>query len=330
MTPDHTDVEVALAAAAAGAAAVRSRYGADLAQLAKSPTDFATEADLAAEEAIHRVISTARPSDGFEGEETGTSVGSSDRRWLVDPLCGTLNFAASTPLSAVNVALETPSGVTAAVSADPISEEFFWTDGTGAWVRRGDVDQPLAPSPRSLIVDVNCDGKTRCVVRRRAAHRRPGLPRPLRPARPVQHPRRLLGRSWSPGRVRHRRTPGRQRALRCRDRALPGRWLHRHGLRRQPRAHRPRPHRRCRSVNSPSARRACPPAPEAVGRGRQLSRRVDPNSSDPTARLRLVADYFDGWFRPAEDPAAGGFEGHAHRCDLRRADPAVYARSTRG
>lgn len=159
MTRDHTDVEVALAAAAAGAAAVRSLYGADLAQLAKSPTDFATEADLAAEEAIHRVISTARPSDGFEGEETGTNVGSSDRRWLVDPLCGTLNSAASTPLSAVNVALETPSGVTAAVSADPISEEFFWTDGTGAWVRRGDVDQPLAPSPRSLIVDVNCDGK---------------------------------------------------------------------------------------------------------------------------------------------------------------------------
>lgn len=159
MTQDPTDVEVALAAAAAGADAVRSRYGADIAQLAKSPTDFATEADLAAEDAIHRVIAAARPHDGFEGEETGTSAGSSDRRWLVDPLCGTLNFAAATPLAALNVALETPSGVTAAVSADPISDEFFWTDGLGAWVRHGDTDRPLQPSPRSLIVDVNCDGK---------------------------------------------------------------------------------------------------------------------------------------------------------------------------
>ena len=41
-----SDAEVALAAAEAGAAAVRARYGADLAHLAKSPTDFATEADL--------------------------------------------------------------------------------------------------------------------------------------------------------------------------------------------------------------------------------------------------------------------------------------------
>lgn len=159
MPTANTDAEVALAAAAAGAAAVRSRYGADLAQLAKSPTDFATEADLAAEEAIHHVISAARPSDGFEGEETGTRAGSSDRHWLVDPLCGTLNFAAATPLAAVNVALQTPLGVTAAVSADPIADELFWTDGSGAWVRHGDTDRPLEPSPRSLIVDVNCDGK---------------------------------------------------------------------------------------------------------------------------------------------------------------------------
>jgi fructose-1,6-bisphosphatase/inositol monophosphatase family enzyme len=159
MPSDHTDAEVALAAAVAGAAAVRCRYGTDLAPLAKSPTDFVTEADLAAEEEIHRVISAARPSDGFVGEETGTTGGHSGRRWLVDPLCGTLNFAAATPLAAVNVALDTPVGVTAAVSADPIAEEFFWTDGSGAWVRHGDTDRLLEPSPRSLIVDVNCDGK---------------------------------------------------------------------------------------------------------------------------------------------------------------------------
>lgn len=154
-----TDTEVALATAEAGAAVVRARYGADLQQLAKSATDFATAADLEAEEAIRRVIRQARPEDAFEGEETGTSAGSNDRRWLVDPLCGTLNFAAVTPLAAVNIALVTPAGVTAAVSADPIADELFWTDGVAAWARRAGQDRPLVPSAASLILDVNCDAK---------------------------------------------------------------------------------------------------------------------------------------------------------------------------
>ena len=77
----------------------------------------------------------------------------------MDPLCGMLNFAARTPLAAVNVALVTPDGVGAAVSADPIAEELFWTDGTAAWERRDGRDRPLVPSARSLILDVNCDAK---------------------------------------------------------------------------------------------------------------------------------------------------------------------------
>lgn len=156
---DPSDVQVALLAAAAGAEEIKRRYGADLSHVTKSPTDFSTEADLAAETAIRRVIAAARSDDTFEGEETGTSVGPSGRRWLVDPLCGTLNFAATTPLASVNIALRTPLGVVAAVAADPIADEIFWTDGDGAWVRHRGVDRPLVPSPKSLIVDVNCDAK---------------------------------------------------------------------------------------------------------------------------------------------------------------------------
>src|SRR5215510_5552513 len=93
-----SDIDVALAASAAGAAVVRDLYGTDLTHLSKSPTDFATEADVRAEEAIREVIAAARPDDGFHGEEGGASGGAGDRIWLVDPLCGTLNFAAHTPL----------------------------------------------------------------------------------------------------------------------------------------------------------------------------------------------------------------------------------------
>lgn len=171
----QTDADVALAAAAAGAAVVRALYGTELDHLEKSPTDFATEADLRAEEAIREVIAAARPDDGFHGEESGVIEGAGGRRWLVDPLCGTLNFAAGTPLAAVNVALQTPLGVTAAACADPVAEEIFWTDGGRAYVRHGvggapaahgtdgaegadGTDRPARPSARSLVVDVNCDG----------------------------------------------------------------------------------------------------------------------------------------------------------------------------
>lgn len=161
MTRDEalSDIEVAIAAAEAGAAVLRRMYGADLQHLSKSPTDFATEADLEAEEAIRRVIVAARPDDAFEGEETGVSAGSSARRWLVDPLCGTVNFAAQTPLAAVNVALATPTEVIAAAVADPVTGELFWAGASGAWLRRDGEDRRLVPSARSLILDVNCDAK---------------------------------------------------------------------------------------------------------------------------------------------------------------------------
>ncbi|MEO5663705.1 MAG: inositol monophosphatase family protein [Nocardioides sp.] len=158
MTSQLSDIEVALAAAEAGARVVRAAYGTGLTRHAKSGLDFATNADLDAERAVLEVIATARPTDARVGEETGAISGEGSRRWLVDPLCGTLNFAAQTPLVAVNVALMDGSDTLACVSADPISGETFWADTRGASVRRNGADQPIAPSPRSRLVDVNCDG----------------------------------------------------------------------------------------------------------------------------------------------------------------------------
>ena len=158
MRASETDAAVAVSAAVAGAAVVRAAYGAVHVRHAKSGTDFATEADLEAEAAILGVIGAARPGDTLVGEESGETRGSTSRRWLVDPLCGTLNFAAQTPLLAVNVALLDGSSCLAAVSVDPVSDELFWTDGDGAFVRRDGSDVPLRPSPESQLVDVNCDG----------------------------------------------------------------------------------------------------------------------------------------------------------------------------
>jgi len=104
------------------------------------------------------VIRAARPSDAVTGEETGrTGPDGSERQWLVDPLCGTLNYAAGMMLAAVNVALRAGSDITAAASADPFSGEVFWTDGSKAFLRSGDADTGLAPSADSQLVDFNLD-----------------------------------------------------------------------------------------------------------------------------------------------------------------------------
>jgi myo-inositol-1(or 4)-monophosphatase len=153
-----SDVEVAIAAAVAGAGVVRGKYGGVVGRRDKVGTDFVTEADLAAERAILGLLRKERPGDALVGEESGAH-GDVDarRRWLVDPLCGTLNFAARTPLFSVNVALQVDGEVTAAAIADPSSGELFWTDGQAAWVRREGEDVPLVPSADSRIVDVNLD-----------------------------------------------------------------------------------------------------------------------------------------------------------------------------
>jgi myo-inositol-1(or 4)-monophosphatase len=133
-------------------------YGGSLDRLEKGGGDFATAADIEAEKTILDVLRAARPDDAVLGEESGhTGSGTTDRTWLVDPLCGTLNYAARTQLVAVNVALRTGSSITAAASADPFAGEVFWTDGAGAYVRRGGVDEQLTPSAGSRLVDLNLD-----------------------------------------------------------------------------------------------------------------------------------------------------------------------------
>jgi myo-inositol-1(or 4)-monophosphatase len=153
-----SDAEVAVAAAEAGAAVVRARFGTSLTRLEKSAMDFATDADVDAERAILEVLHAARPGDACVGEELGASGdGSSARTWLVDPLCGTQNFAARTPLFAVNVALRARGTLGVAAAADPLAGDLFWTDGHTAYQRRHGVDAVLAPSAASRLVDVNID-----------------------------------------------------------------------------------------------------------------------------------------------------------------------------
>nr|BFE76199.1 hypothetical protein GCM10020092_095000 [Actinoplanes digitatis] len=151
-----TDQDLAIAAAQAGAAVVRSHHGTALTHFEKSAGDFATTADIEAEKAILDVLRGARPDDVVLGEESGrTGTAGNGRMWLVDPLCGTLNYAVGNMLASVNVALR--GGEQVAAVADPFADEVFWTDGAAAYVRLDGVDRLLTPSADSRLVDVNLD-----------------------------------------------------------------------------------------------------------------------------------------------------------------------------
>jgi myo-inositol-1(or 4)-monophosphatase len=148
---------VAVRAVEAGANVVRSRYGSVLTRIPKEANDFATDADVDAERAMIETLRAMRPGDGISGEELGAIRADPERTWLIDPLCGTRNFAAQTPMVAVNAALRAHDRVIAAAVAAPMSGEVYSTDGQVARRRIGPQTVMITPSPRTMLVDVDMD-----------------------------------------------------------------------------------------------------------------------------------------------------------------------------
>ena len=95
----------------------------------KSPV---TEADVAIEKAIRAAVHERFPGDGVLGEEGG-SEGDASRRWIVDPIDGTKNFADGVQLWATLIALATDDvPVVGVVSMPAIGERYQAARGAGA------------------------------------------------------------------------------------------------------------------------------------------------------------------------------------------------------
>jgi myo-inositol-1(or 4)-monophosphatase len=99
----------------------------------KGVVDPVTAADREAEEAIVGLLAEQRPDDGVLAEEGSGTDSPSGRRWLIDPLDGTVNFIHGFPQVAVSVALHDDEGPLVAVVRDVFrSEEFTATRAGGA------------------------------------------------------------------------------------------------------------------------------------------------------------------------------------------------------
>ncbi|MFQ5984053.1 MAG: inositol monophosphatase family protein [Alphaproteobacteria bacterium] len=117
----------------------------------KGPRNFVTAADLQAEKVLHAELSRARPGFGFLLEESGTIEGGDPRRrWIVDPLDGTINFLHGIPHFAISIALERDRQIVAGVVYDPLRDELFRAEqGVGAYLN----DRRLRVSARRTLAD---------------------------------------------------------------------------------------------------------------------------------------------------------------------------------
>jgi histidinol-phosphatase len=91
-----------------------------------------TEADLAIEAMIRERIHQRFPGDGVIGEEGGVE-GASARRWIVDPIDGTKNFADGIQIWANLIALEVDGEIVVGVANAPaMGERYAAAKGRGA------------------------------------------------------------------------------------------------------------------------------------------------------------------------------------------------------
>jgi myo-inositol-1(or 4)-monophosphatase len=132
------ELAVAVATAEAAGALVVEAFGRPTAERRKGPHDVVTAVDLASERLIMDRLAAAFPADRRLGEETGLSKrprgGDSGRTWIVDPLDGTINFAAGLPIWCVSIGLAIDSRVELGVIRDAIGDATFAAiRGRGAW-----------------------------------------------------------------------------------------------------------------------------------------------------------------------------------------------------
>ena len=123
----------------------------DLRQWSKADGSLATEADVAVEDGLRDLVRAERPTDAFLGEERG-ETGSGRRRWIVDGIDGTVDFAANLPDWGTLIALEVDARVVVSVCDQPVHRRRYWAvKAGGAHCAHGSerTSVPLRTSPSS-------------------------------------------------------------------------------------------------------------------------------------------------------------------------------------
>lgn len=138
------------AARAAGTLAV-SRIGDPGYLKWKGNRDVVTEASLLVQEAVVSAIRAEHPGDGIfteEGPDDQPMPVDAERLWIIDPICGSLNFVQGIPHFAISIALRAEGRIQVGVVYDPCRQELF----------AAAADRPAALNGRSIVVQQISEG----------------------------------------------------------------------------------------------------------------------------------------------------------------------------
>jgi histidinol-phosphatase len=138
LRPDG-DAALALRLAAVADRVALSFFGRRVASWRKADGSPATEADVAVERALVTILRNERPDDAILTEEAG-EIGHGLRRWILDPIDGTVPFLAGKRNWGAHVTLEVNHLPILGVITRPTERRRWWAfRGRGAYT-----DDPLA------------------------------------------------------------------------------------------------------------------------------------------------------------------------------------------
>jgi myo-inositol-1(or 4)-monophosphatase len=126
MTDYYKERAAAIEAVLSGGEVLKRHFGGRIEIAYKEgELDLVTTADMESERAIVSLLTNRFPEVTVLAEEGGESAGDANRRFIVDPLDGTTNFAHGYPHFAVSIGYEEYGEVRVGVVYDPLREELF-------------------------------------------------------------------------------------------------------------------------------------------------------------------------------------------------------------
>lgn len=147
MSIELLDLARAVALEAGDLARRRRAEGVRIAASKSTLADIVTEADREVEALIRERLAAERPGDGFLGEESDATTGTTGTTWVVDPIDGTVNYASGMPSYGVSIAaVREGEALAGVVRAPALGETFVAARGEGSFVEADGARESLRVS----------------------------------------------------------------------------------------------------------------------------------------------------------------------------------------
>jgi myo-inositol-1(or 4)-monophosphatase len=116
-------------------------------------SNLVTEVDKKSESKIIEIIKSEFPEHNILSEEIGAINTSSNVKWIIDPIDGTINYAHRIPLCCVSIGIEVEGQVIMGLVYNPLSgEQFFSEKGKGAFLNNKKINVSKQSNLKSALL----------------------------------------------------------------------------------------------------------------------------------------------------------------------------------